>query len=77
MLLFSSASQIKLLVLVNKATNIIRISQDIRSAAKWGKTSGLRGLTNREPFKRLRSAENVKENQMSSLNRVPAATVRI
>ena len=39
-------------------------------------SSGSRGLTNREPFERLRSAEDVKENQMSSLNRVTAATMR-
>ena len=31
-------------------------------------SSGSSGLTNREPFERLRSAEDVKENQMSSLN---------
>ena len=45
------------------------------SASKWGKNaSDLRGLTNREPFERLRSAEKL--NQMSSLNRVPAVTMR-
>ena len=36
--------------------------------------SDLLGLTDREPFERLRSAEKL--NQMSSLNRVPAVTMR-
>ena len=69
-LLFSISNQT---TIVNNASSAVAKKKITRYTVQHRNgerkiSSGSSGLTNREPFERLRSAEDVKENQMSSLN---------